>query len=108
MRAAAREGAADALPAPGVAGGADADPGTVVLEETVAGGVPHVYRRSDAILRTLVSLGGAWRLMAVFFLLPRPLRDALYRWVARHRYAWFGRRDSCRLPTAAEKSRFLS
>lgn len=92
----------------GACEGADGDPESVVLEEIAADGTKRVSMRSEAILRALVSLGGAWRLMGVFFALPRPLRDFVYRWIASHRYAWFGRRDTCRLPTAAEKARFLS
>jgi predicted DCC family thiol-disulfide oxidoreductase YuxK len=84
------------------------DPVSVILEVRASDGTVRVFERSTAILRTLISLGGGWRLMAVFYLVPRFARDAIYAWIARHRYAWFGRRDSCRLPTAAEKSRFLS
>lgn len=67
----------------------------------------HGYRNSEAVLRLLASLGGGWRLLRVLLLLPRPLRDALYRLVARNRYRWFGRRDACLLPDAAVARRFL-
>jgi predicted DCC family thiol-disulfide oxidoreductase YuxK len=62
---------------------------------------------SDAILRVLAGLGGAWRMTAVGHLLPRLLRDPLYRWVARHRYRWFGRRAACRIPDAWQRQRFI-
>ncbi|MFP5284488.1 MAG: thiol-disulfide oxidoreductase DCC, partial [Thermoanaerobaculia bacterium] len=39
--------------------------------------------------------------------IPRPLRDALYRWIARNRYRWFGRTETCWLPTPELQSRFL-
>lgn len=71
----------------------------------VAAGRGHT--QSDAVLRLLQSFGGVWRLTAVARLLPRPLRDAGYRWVARNRYRWFGRRDRCIVPDAALRSRFL-
>jgi len=66
-----------------------------------------VYQASDAALRICGRLGGAWALLRVLVLVPRPLRDALYRFVARNRYRWFGRRDTCRLPAAEERARFL-
>jgi predicted DCC family thiol-disulfide oxidoreductase YuxK len=65
------------------------------------------YRNSDAILRIVDGLGGAWRLLRILRLLPRSLRDAGYRLIARNRYRWFGRRDACLLPDAAVAQRFL-
>jgi predicted DCC family thiol-disulfide oxidoreductase YuxK len=65
------------------------------------------YHRSDAILKILMKLGGLWRIFALGYLLPPFLRDALYAWVAHHRYAWFGQRDFCRLPEPHEKDRLL-
>lgn len=65
------------------------------------------YRDSDAILRIVEGFGGAWRLLRAMRLVPRPLRDAGYRLVARNRYRWFGRRDACLLPDAATARRFL-
>jgi predicted DCC family thiol-disulfide oxidoreductase YuxK len=46
-------------------------------------------------------------MFAVFFLIPPVLRDAVYGWIARNRYAWFGKRETCRVPTAEERSLFL-
>jgi predicted DCC family thiol-disulfide oxidoreductase YuxK len=43
----------------------------------------------------------------VFLLVPRPLRDLVYRWIARNRYRWFGKKETCRLPNAEERARFL-
>jgi predicted DCC family thiol-disulfide oxidoreductase YuxK len=79
-----------------------ADPDSVVL---VDGG--HVYTHSTAVLRIAKHLGGIWQLAAVGWLLPRAWRDALYRYVAQHRYRWFGRQESCLLPTPALRGRFL-
>lgn len=62
---------------------------------------------SDAIVAVLQRLGGAWRLAGALRLLPRGPRDAGYRWLARNRYRWFGRKDACYLPSAAERHRFL-
>lgn len=65
------------------------------------------YTDSDAILRVLDGLGGAWRLARIARLVPRALRDPLYRLVARNRYRWFGRRATCLLPTPDIAARFL-
>ena len=81
---------------------ASADPDSVVLVE--AG---RVYTHSAAVLRIAGHLGGLWRVAAVGWLLPRTWRDGLYRYVARHRYRWFGRQESCWLPTPALRERFL-
>ena len=79
-----------------------AEPQTVVLEQ------PKRFRvRSDAAIAILTGLGGLWRLTGMLRLIPRPWRDALYDYVARKRFAWYGRRDSCRLPTPQERERFL-
>lgn len=67
------------------------------------------YIDSDAILRVLRSFGGQWRFLAgILRLIPRPIRDALYRWTARHRYRLFGQRDSCLMPPEDSSDRFLS
>ncbi|MDE2845811.1 MAG: DCC1-like thiol-disulfide oxidoreductase family protein [Gemmatimonadota bacterium] len=65
------------------------------------------FEQSSAVLHALKRLGGAWRLIAVLYVFPRPLRDYVYRIVARNRYRWFGRREECRLPTPEERDRFL-
>lgn len=75
---------------------------TVIFE---AGG--RFRLRSDAALAILVGLGGAWRLAGLLRVVPRPLRDAGYDLVARHRSRWFGRRAECRVPQPAERDRFL-
>ena len=62
---------------------------------------------SDAIIAVLERLGGGWRAARLLRLLPRRLRDPLYRRLARNRYRWFGRRETCYLPPAAERDRFL-
>ena len=66
-----------------------------------------LHAQSNAVLLALRRLGGAWRLIAVLYVFPRPLRDFVYRIVARNRYRWFGRRDACRVPTPDEQDRFL-
>lgn len=67
----------------------------------------RAWTDTDAILRVLTGLGGAWRLVRVLRWLPRGLRDRAYRALARNRYRWFGRHDTCFLPTPAQAARFL-
>ena len=67
----------------------------------------RLYDQSNAVLLALRRLGGAWRLIAVLYVFPRPLRDFVYHIVARNRYRWFGKRDDCRLPTPEEQEWFL-
>jgi predicted DCC family thiol-disulfide oxidoreductase YuxK len=65
------------------------------------------WQHTAAIFRVLHALGWPWRLAWIGWLAPAPLRDALYRWVARHRYRLFGRADSCLRPEPADAARFL-
>lgn len=66
------------------------------------------YTDSDAAIRVITGCGGAWYLLGVLRLVPRFLRDAVYRWVARNRYRWFGRRETCLMPSPELQSRFLT
>ncbi len=66
------------------------------------------FVRSAAAVRVLWQLGGIWWLIGwLLWLIPRPLRDVGYRIVAANRYRWFGRKETCRLPSPAERERFL-
>jgi predicted DCC family thiol-disulfide oxidoreductase YuxK len=67
----------------------------------------RVFERSTAALHVARRLGGAWPLMSAFLAVPRPIRDAVYDWIARNRYRWFGRQDACRIPTPELRSRFV-
>ncbi|TWI02867.1 putative DCC family thiol-disulfide oxidoreductase YuxK [Luteimonas cucumeris] len=62
---------------------------------------------SDAIIAVLIGLGGAWRMATLCLLLPRVLRDPPYRWLARNRYRWFGRKRTCFLPDMTQRHRFI-
>ncbi|CAN4280334.1 thiol-disulfide oxidoreductase DCC family protein [Pseudoxanthomonas sp. LjRoot125] len=66
----------------------------------------QAWTDSDAIRRVLTGLGGAWRLAGAMAVVPRVVRDPLYRWVARNRYGWFGM-TACHVPTDQERRRFL-
>lgn len=65
------------------------------------------WQHTAAIFRVLHGLGGLWRLAWVGWLVPAPLRDAVYRWVARNRYRIWGRSDTCRIPSPETSARFL-
>jgi predicted DCC family thiol-disulfide oxidoreductase YuxK len=67
----------------------------------------RIFTESTAALETLAALGGGYRLAKVFLLVPRFLRDGVYRFVAHHRYLFAGRRETCRLPTPEERAQFL-
>jgi predicted DCC family thiol-disulfide oxidoreductase YuxK len=67
----------------------------------------EIYSESGAALRIAAGLGGFWSLARVFLLIPAPLRNWVYRIVARNRYRWFGKTEACMLPSAEWKARFL-
>lgn len=66
-----------------------------------------IYLRSEAVLRIFKHLGGAYYLLYLFIIIPAFIRDFFYRIVANNRYAWFGKRDACRIPTAELQEKFL-
>lgn len=65
------------------------------------------FKASDAALEIGRTLGGPWKLALLFKILPRALRDASYYFIARHRYRWFGKDESCMMPTPELKTRML-
>lgn len=79
-----------------------ADASTIVLVED-----GQRYERSTAVLRIARRLPMPWKLAYAGIVIPRPVRDLAYQLLAKNRYRWFGRRDSCRLPTPEEAARFL-
>jgi len=66
-----------------------------------------IYQKSTAILRIAKRLAGISKYAYVFIIVPKFIRDGVYSLIAKNRYKWFGKRDSCMLPTAAIKLRFL-
>ena len=67
----------------------------------------RLLARSDAILFLLKQLGGVWKFAMLGKVLPRPLRDALYKLVATNRYRMFGKYESCLLPEPQHRAKFL-
>jgi predicted DCC family thiol-disulfide oxidoreductase YuxK len=78
-------------------------PDSVILVE--AGGA--VFVESDAALRIIARLDGPVRHLARLRIVPRPVRDAVYRLVARTRYRIFGRLEVCEIPAPWMRERFL-
>jgi predicted DCC family thiol-disulfide oxidoreductase YuxK len=68
----------------------------------------RLLTHSDAALAVVRHLNWPWRALMVFHCVPRPIRDAVYRVVARHRYRWFGRTDLCARMPKGEANRFLA
>ena len=66
------------------------------------------YDRSDAAIRTARHLGLPYSLARPFGLVPARLRDVFYKFVAEHRYSWFGKREQCMMPTPDIEERFLA
>jgi predicted DCC family thiol-disulfide oxidoreductase YuxK len=66
-----------------------------------------VYLGSTAALRVARLLGGGWPLFYGLIIIPKGIRDHIYQWISSHRYQWFGRRNTCRMPTADESAHFL-
>lgn len=65
------------------------------------------YTKSTAALEICYSLGGAWKLLFIFKLIPRPIRDYVYDIIAKNRYKWFGKHDHCMIPKPEVRKRFL-
>lgn len=67
----------------------------------------RAFLRSAALFRCVDYLGGWWKALLVFTIIPRPVRDWMYDTFAHYRYTIFGRYDSCMIPHAAVRSRFI-
>ena len=78
------------------------DPDSIIV---IAGG--RALERSDAALAIAARLPYPWPLLGILRILPRALRDWAYRIVARNRYRWFGRSDTCMVPTPELRARFI-
>jgi predicted DCC family thiol-disulfide oxidoreductase YuxK len=79
-----------------------ADTKTFVL---ISNGTAFV--KSDAAIRVTRNFSGAWRYLSLLKFVPRPIRDFAYDAIARNRYRWFGRNETCMVPTPELAARFL-
>jgi predicted DCC family thiol-disulfide oxidoreductase YuxK len=69
-------------------------------------GVAYYYKSSAAI-QISKSLGGFWHLGTVLRIIPTGIRNQLYDYIAKNRYKWYGKKESCMIPTPELKSKFL-
>lgn len=65
------------------------------------------YVQSTAALRMCKYLNGLWPMMYGFIIVPEFIRNGIYKWIARNRYKWFGKREQCMIPTPEINTRFL-
>ena len=75
---------------------------TIILIEN-----DRVYLKSTAALRISKKMSNLWPLLYVCIVLPKFLRDAVYDYIAKNRYTWFGKKDQCMIPGPATKDKFL-
>ncbi len=67
----------------------------------------QVFIKSTAALKVCAKLGFPWNLLSIFVIVPAPIRDVVYSWIAKNRYRWFGKKETCRLPSTEERRLFL-
>ena len=67
-----------------------------------------IYTKSTAVLKVFRYLTPVWRLLYGFIIVPKFIRNGIYQLIAKNRYAWFGKRDACMIPTPEIRSRFLT
>lgn len=76
--------------------------GSIILVEG-----QKVYDKSTAALKIAKRLDGGTKAFYAFFIMPKIFRDWVYDFIAKNRYRWFGKRDSCLIPSVKLKNRFL-
>jgi predicted DCC family thiol-disulfide oxidoreductase YuxK len=79
----------------------------VLVERSPETGEERVRVRSAAVLRVASYLGGFWKLLLAFIVVPAPIRDYFYDLFARYRYRLFGKHDACLLPPPEVRARFI-
>ncbi len=79
---------------------------SLILVEQISG-EEKVFAHSTGALRVARYLGGWWKIFLIAYIIPRPVRDFVYRLFARYRYKLFGKYDSCPIPSPEIRSRFL-
>ena len=66
-----------------------------------------IYTKSSAVLTITKSLKGAYPLLYILYIIPKPIRDFFYDYIAKNRYKWLGKKESCMVPTDNLKNKFL-
>lgn len=67
----------------------------------------ELHEKSTAALLVAKKLSGLWPILYVFIIIPKPIRDKIYDFIARNRYRWFGKKDQCMIPSPEMKLRFI-
>ena len=67
-----------------------------------------LYQQSTAALRVAKKLNGLWPLLYAFIIVPPFIRNGVYNYIAKNRYKWFGKKESCWVPTQELKSKFFN
>ena len=65
------------------------------------------YYKAEAAIKIASALGGIYKLMNIFSILPKSLNNNVYDYVAKNRYKWYGKKDECMIPTPEMKAKFL-
>lgn len=65
------------------------------------------YYKAEAAIKIAGAIGGIYKLMNVFFILPKGLNNMVYDYVAKNRYKWYGKKTECMIPTPEMKAKFL-
>lgn len=63
--------------------------------------------KSTAALKIMNDFGGFWKITQIFWVLPETFRNVIYDFIAKNRYKWFGKKESCMIPTPELKAKFL-
>lgn len=66
-----------------------------------------IYTKSSAALKVAKNLKGWYPILYLFYIIPKPIRDLVYNFIAKNRYKWFGKEESCMIPTPELKNKFL-
>lgn len=82
----------------------DSDDMESIILETADG---KIYKRSSAVLRIASKLGFPINWLSIFLVVPKFIRDGVYRYIGRNRYKWFGKQDNCMIPTPELTKKFL-
>lgn len=68
----------------------------------------QIFYKSEAALKIARKLGRGWQIFYIGILLPVSVRDNIYDWIGENRYKWFGKKETCRLPSPEEREKFIS
>lgn len=67
----------------------------------------RLFQKSNAALEIARQLSGLWPMLFIFKIIPRFIRNGIYDWIARNRYRWFGKKNTCMIPSPELKARFV-